>query len=367
MTEKTFIDEVMGFDPAAAVTAFEATTEKYVNQNIYKTNPANSTSEDGHYHSKVRVLLNPFNIKRNIIHQARYSMKDEKGFFQVISSLSDGDKNCPIFKAWKQLWFSKMQDPTDPTNSLPDEAKKAWARQKFDKSETDWALVQIIEDDNQPDLVGSIKVMKLPKAIMNRLLSKMNPTDAKKQKQPLMDYIFGAILEMDVTPGPDDPAHPERKQREISYDLCDFETDPTPIIKTDGTQLFTDEELELIEDYNSANNDLFKAKSQAKRDEAAAKKEKLAPQIRPLYAKAIEYLKGVAIDPVVECGYSAWSEETTKRVNAWIEKVVAMEDPELGSIFSGSTSKAETTTEQPMYSTSVTASNDDNGDNDLPF
>ena len=29
-----------------------------------------------------------------------------------------------------------------------------------------------------------------------------------------MDYIFGRILEMDVTPGPDDAAHPERKQRD---------------------------------------------------------------------------------------------------------------------------------------------------------
>jgi hypothetical protein len=366
MTDKTFIDEVMGFDPAAAVTAFETTTEKRVNPNIYKTNPANSVSEDGHYHSKVRILLNPFNIKRNIIHQARYSMKDQKGFFQVISPLSDGDKNCPIFKAWKTLWFSKMADPSDPTNSLPDETKKAWARQKFDKSESDWCLVQIIDDENQPDLVGSVKVMKLPKAIMNRLLAKMNPTDAKKQKQPLMDYLFGSVLDMDVAPGPDDPAHPERKQREISYDLCDFDTDPCPIIKADGTQLFSDEEIEMIEEYNSANNDLVKAKTQAKKDEAQAKKDKLATQIRPLYAKAIEYIKTIAIDPVVECGYSPWTEEVTERVNAWIEKVVNMEDPEIGGMFTGTAKKAEPRgSEEPAY---APVSSDPLPENDeLPF
>jgi hypothetical protein len=327
MDNMTFIDEVMGFDPAAAVTAFEnTTTEKRVNPNIYKTNPANSVSEDGHYHSRVRVLLNPYNIKRNIVHQARYSMRDQNGFFQAISSLSDGDRNCPIFKAWKQLWFANMQDPSDPTKRIPDETKKAWAKSKFDKSESDWVLVQIIEDENQPDLVGMFKVMKLPKAILNRLLAKMSPTDPKKQKQPLMDYLFGAVLEMDVEPGPDDPTHPERKQREISYDLCDFDTDPCPIIKTDGTPLFTDEEIEMIEDYHNANVDLVKAKTTSKRAEAESRKTELAPQIRPLYGKAVEYIKTYAIDPVAECGYTPWDDNLTERVNAWIEQTLKMED-----------------------------------------
>lgn len=327
MDNMTFIDEVMGFDPAAAVTAFEnTTTEKRVNPNIYKTNPANSVSEDGHYHSRVRVLLNPYNIKRNIVHQARYSMRDQNGFFQAISSLSDGDRNCPIFKAWKQLWFATMQDPSDPAKRIPDEAKKTWAKSKFEKSESDWVLVQIIEDENQPDLVGMFKVMKLPKAILNRLLAKMSPTDPKKQKQPLMDYLFGAVLEMDVEPGPDDPTHPERKQREISYDLCDFDTDPCPIIKTDGSPLFTDEEIEMIEDYHNANVDLVKAKTASKRAEAEARKAELAPQIRPLYGKAVEYIKTYAIDPVVECGYTPWDANLTERVNAWIEQTLKMED-----------------------------------------
>ena len=167
--------------------------------------------------------------------------------------------------------------------------------------------------------------------ILNRLMAKMNPTDANKQKQPLMDYLFGPVLEMDVAPGPDDPQAPERKQREISYSLCDFDTDPTPIIKTDGTPLFTDEEIELIEDYNNANNEMVKAKTQAKADAAAKRKAELAPKIRPLYAKAIDYIKTYAFDPVVECGYTPWSDELTARVNAWIEKMLNLENPEGGS------------------------------------
>lgn len=318
MSEKSYIDEVMGFDPSEAVAVFEsATTEKKVNANIYKTNPVNSVNEDGHYHSKIRILLNPYDIKRSIVHRACYSMRDERGFFQAVSSLSVGDKSCPIFTGWKKLWFAKDNN----------EEKKEWAKKMFDKSETDWVLVQVIEDENQPELAGMIKVMKLPKVILNRLTAKMNPSDPKKAKQPIMDYLFGPVLEMDVVPGPDDPEHPERKQREISYDLCDFDTDATPIIKTDGTPLFTDEELEAIDDYNTANNEFLKAKTETKRAEAAKRKTDLVDTIRPLYGKAIEYLKANALNLVDECGYTPWTEDLKTRVNNWLEKVLRMEDP----------------------------------------
>lgn len=332
MDNQNFIDEVMGFDPSTVVTAFEETNtdnggKKYVNPNIYKTNPANSVSEDGHYHSKVRVLLNPYDIKRSIVHQVRYNMRDEQGFFTANSLLSIGNKECPIFKGWKKLWFAKVADPENPKQMVEDKEKKDWAKSHFDKTESDWVLVQIIEDENQPELVGQFKVMKIAKAILNRLLAKMNPSDPKKQKQPLMDYIFGPVLDMDVAPGPDDPNAPERKQREISYDLCDFDNDPTPIIKVDGTPLFTDEEIELIEEYNSANNDMFKAKTAAKVDAAKKKKADLAPQVRELYSKAVVYVKTCAFDPVIECGYTPWSDELTARVQAWLDKVLAMNEP----------------------------------------
>jgi hypothetical protein len=108
--------------------------------------------------------------------------------------------------------------------------------------------------------------------------------------------------------------------------LCDFDTDPCPIIKTDGTPLFTDEEIEMIEDYHNANVDLVKAKTTSKRAEAESRKTELAPQIRPLYGKAVEYIKTYAIDPVSECGYTPWDADLTARVNAWIEQTLKMED-----------------------------------------
>lgn len=315
-----FIDDVMGFNPTD-LTIFNAPEAQEFNQTVYRTNPKDSKSEDGHYRSKIRVIYNPNDIKQSIVKQATYAMNDANGFFMVKSKLGNGDRTCPIFTAWKKLWFSG------------DNAKKEWAKQMFDKSESQWTLVQIIEDENRPELTGQIKVMKLPKAIYVKLEALMNPSpESKKSPVPVMDYIFGRILEMDVTPGPDDPQHPERKNREIKYDLCSFENDPTPIIKVDGTPFFTDEELELIETYNTARIDLGKAKTEKKKEEAQQIINNNQAAIKELYIKAIAYLKENAIDLVKECTYQPWDETTENRVQAWINTVLNMQDPKIGSV-----------------------------------
>ena len=315
-----FIDDVMGFNPND-LTIFNAPEATSTNNTVYRTNPKDSKAEDGHYRSKLRVIYNPNDIKQSIVKQATYAMNDQDGFFMVKSALANGDRNCPIFKAWKKLWFSG------------DETKKAWARQMFDKSESQWVLVQIIEDENRPEMVGQIKVMKLPKAIYVKLEALMNPSpESKKTPVPVMDYIFGRALEMDVTPGPDDPQHPERKNREIKYDLCSFENDPTPVIKVDGTPFFTDEELELIETYNNARNDLAKAKTDKKKQEAQQVLTDNQAAIRELYVKVIAYLKENSLDLVKECAYQPWTPEVTTRVNNWIETVLALQDPKVATV-----------------------------------
>lgn len=366
MTSENFVDDLMGFDPSQVMESFnETSAERASNPNVYKTNPKNSVAEDGVYRSKIRVLLNPYDIKHSIVHKAQYSMRDQRGFFQVTSSLSVGDKSCPIFNGWKKLWYATKQDPSDPTKRIEDTTKKEWAREKFSKTESDWVLVQIIEDENQPDLVGKFKVMKLPKVILERMQSKMNPADPKKQKLPLMDYLFGPILNMEVQPGPDDPKAPERKQREISYSSCDFDTDPTPIIQTNGEQLFTDEEIELIEEYNSTNNEIYKAKTDAKREAAQSRKQAIVNDIRTIYAKAVEYIKVYAINPVVECGYTPWNEDTNTRVNAWLEKVLNMQDPQDEiSLQTGVESVNTETFTVPTAEAAVATSIEDD---DLPF
>ena len=335
-----FIDDVMGFNPTD-LNVFNAPEATDFNQNVYKTNPKDSKAEDGHYRSKLRVIYNPNDIKQSIVKQTTYAMNDADGFFMVKSKLANGDRECPIFKSWKKLWFSGVEE------------KKEWARKMYDKSESQWCLVQILEDDNRPEFVGQIKAMKLPKAIFVKLEALMNPApETKKTPVPVMDYIFGRVLEMDVTPGPDDPAHPERKQREIKYDLCAFESDPTPVIRVDGTPFFTDEELELIDTYNTARVDLAKAKSDKKKQEAQQVLVDNQNAVRELYKNVIEYLKDNAIDLVKECAYQPWDEATEKRVQNWIDIVATMNDPK-------AVTSADVTTESEAVAEPVPAAADE--------
>lgn len=349
-----FIDDVMGFNPAD-LSIFNAPETSETNQIIYKTNPKDSKSEDGHYRSKVRIIYNPIDLKQSIVKQVTYAMNDTEGFFMVKSKLGNNDRSCPIFTSWKKLWFSN------------DENKKAWAKQMYDKSETQWCLVQILEDENKPELVGQIKVLKLPKAIYVKLDALMHPApETKKTPVPVMDYIFGRVLEMDVTPGPDDPAHPERKNREIKYDLCAFENDPTPVIKIDGTPFFTDEELELIESYNNAKNDLAKAKTDKKKAEAQEVLTSNQNAVKELYKKVVAYLKDNTIDLVKECTYQPWDDKTEKRVNDWISVVADMKDPKTTSA-TNTTSVNATTESAPSPADDIDAFMNGDSDDDMPF
>lgn len=344
MTET--IDSLMGFDPQN-LEVFQEKPKQSQNANVYRTNPKLSKSEDGHYRSKLRVIYNPYNVKNSIVPQATYAMTDTDGFFMVKSMLGNGDRNCPIFKSWKKLWFSG------------DESKKNWARKMYEKNESQWVLVQILEDDNQPELVGQVKVMKLPKSIYTKMEAKMNPSkESKKSPVPVLDWLIGLPLEMDVTPGPDDPKNPERKQREISYDLCEFDVDYAPIVSIDGTPLFTDEEMETIDAYVTARAAVVKAKSETARAKAEAEVAAKRELVKPLYTKAWDYLKEAqVIDLEKECAYQPWTPEVTARVDNWIAAVVNMVDP-----------KSEMVTEsQPVQVEGETQSVTEDSTGDFPF
>lgn len=348
----SYIDDVMGFDPSS-MDAFNEPAKTDYDQNIYKTRPADSKSEDGHYHSTVKIIYNPFDFRKSVIEQVSYWMEDSDGGFIARSKLANNDKTCPIFTTWKKLWFSK------------DETKKEWAREMFQRSQSRYALVQVMEDENFPEKVGKIFAMKLPKAIWERMTEKMHPTNGKTP-QKLMDYLIGPVLTMNVVPGPaDDP-------KRTSYNLCDFETDPTPITLIDGTPMFSDEEVELIEAYDRALKDSLKAKTDAKKEAAKKMIDDLSPKIRPLYQKAVDYLKENAFDLEKEVGYQPWDEATTGRVNAWLDTVLQMKDPKEGSSAGGPTGAPDSSDmfedmmTAPSTAPDIPVSDNEIGE-DLPF
>lgn len=340
--ESDFLNEVMGFDTNNLSIFDEAPASGEVNPRIYKTNPVKlSKTEDGHYHAKIRILYNPFNIRESVVKSVKYSMKDKDGFFQADSKLALNNKSCPIFTAWKKLHFAKTED------NEPDTKKDAWSKEMFKKDESKWVLIQVMEDDNQPEAVGQFKAWKLPFSIWEVMEAKMHPSaDSKKTPAPLMDYLFGPMLELDVAPGPEDKEHPERKQREISYSLCSFESNGTPIMKVDGEPMFDDEQLDFISKYETAKSKLAESKAKLEKAKTAKQKSDLEGVIakcekfiadnqealKPLYRIALNYLKENTFDIVDECGYHEWDAALTVRVNNWLTVVNAMKDPQFFSV-----------------------------------
>lgn len=355
------LDEMMGFD-SQNLDIFNTDGNSTVNNNIYRTNPKNSKTEDGHYHSRVRLLYNPFNRKRSIIHTALYKMRDANGFFMVKSSLGDSAdvnspyfgvaKKCPIFSAWKKFHFAQENK----------EENEKWAKKMFQKDENDYILVQVVEDNNQPDMVGRILPWKLPHTVLVKLQAKMKPSkDSGKTPVNLLDFLTGRVLDIDVTPGPKDPSNPDRYFREIKYDLCEFDSEVTPIMNVDGTPLFTEDEVETIAKYDKKLTAIAKMKSpeeQAKSYELL-KANALYTKVCELMQRAITYLKSVAPNIEEEMAYKPWDEETTKRVNDWIALVLKRQDPagdfeekregnDIKKIFDAGTSKpANTAVEAP--------------------
>lgn len=354
-----FVNSLMDFDPQN-LSVFKEPEKKDYNVNIYKTNPVKfSKSEDGHYRSKVRIIYNPFSTEQSIIRKVSYALTDANGFFMADSKLSTGDRSCPIFTAWKKVWFNKNK---------PEDERKAFCKEVFQQNDENYVLVQILEDENQPDLVGQFKVWKLPKAVYDIMEAKMNPKpESKKKPVAIMDYLFGKPLEIDVAPGPDDPKHPERKQREISYSLCSFADDSEPIRKTDNTPLFTEDELELIETYMDAKAKYEKAKEADKAKKLAAAQE-LVPQVRGLYKKALDYLRENCLDIVEEVGYKEWSPELSQRVAKFIANAVQFIDPKTvidNPLLQGAPASPEETKQvvEEMQPTVVSGGETD----DLPF
>lgn len=378
---KNFIDELMDVTPEVVQTLFaEPTQTTTANPLLYKTNPSlanTDVSSDGFYRSKIRIIYNPFNKMKSIVSKQTYSFNDCDGFFMVDSVLSLGDKNCPFFKGWKSLHYDTNPEIVINYNGKQ-LTRSEWGDTVFEKRETRWCLIQVIEDQNQPQLVGKILAMKLPSHILTNITSKMNPTDKSKTPVDIMNYLFGPVLNMEVQPGPDDPAHPERRNREISYNLCSFdESEPTPVINTDGTQMFNEDELEAIMDYFQNKKVMTNSKSSAKKKEEAKQKcEELVETIKPLMQKALDYIKANAFDIEAEFGYKKPTDAEMQRAMEWLKAVQEFKDPKivfnqgLTAQFDNNFGILNTSSQQAPASAFTPAASvtvDDNTTDDLPF
>jgi hypothetical protein len=338
MTEQ----EVLGFNPQDL---FGNNSEENQNSNqsnslIYKTRPSDSVSEDGHYRCKIKIIYNPENPKKSFLEQQSYGIQykndgdDKVNFLTVISSLTIDDKSCPIFTSWKKCHYA------DAGSVLYNQAlsKEKGGKQLYDKRFARYVIVQILKDKNQPDLEGSFKIWKLPTAIYNMLQQKMNPAkESGKMSIPVMDYLFGRAINIDVAPGPDDPSQPLRKTREITY-TGEFSEDVVSCVNPDKSPLLNDEEQEILDAYVRKIEKAWKMTCEddeeiEKRNAiiAAANSSDEYKALLPIYGKVFAQIKEWA--PKLDTlSYKPWTDDVKKRVADWIEIVESGNDPSTMSI-----------------------------------
>jgi len=323
--------EVFGFDPSQLdVFNQDNETRSAGNPLIYKTSPSISKSEDGHYRCTFKIVYNPFDLHKSVLEQQSYGLKDTTGWFTVISSLTNGDKTCPIFKAWKKCHFAKPEnggmDKILYNQALP---KDKGGKGLFDKRYARYVVVQVLEDENQPEKVGKYLFWKCPKAIWLQIDAKIHPSaESKKAKIPVMDFLFGNSIELEVIPGAGNPGD-ETYGRDTKY-IGEFSRRPVSCVNPDGSPILNDSEQVVLNNYIAAMEPVWDSKDPAKRAEleAAIKADPNTAELGKIYNKVLEQIKSVCPNIEEELSYKPWSDTVKARVDRWIKIVLAGNDPE---------------------------------------
>ena len=318
-------NDILGFDPAQLNVFNETETKPAGDPLIYRTRPADSKSEDGIYRATIKIIYNPFDLRQSVLEQQSYAMQDKDGFFSIISSLTVNDtKSCPVFNAWKKCRYAEEGSALWLQQAKKEDGGKAL----FDKRFARYVTIQVLEDENQPELVGKYLFWKLPKSIWDIINAKMNPTDVKKSPIPVMDFLFGRSIDIEVIPGPDDKNAPERKTRETKY-MGELSDDPVSCINVDGSPLLNDAEQEILDEYVSAMSKVWKCKNPEERKELNAEvaASQNTKELKKIYSKVLDRIKTDCPNLIEHLGYKPIDAEKMKRVQAWIDIVLAGNDP----------------------------------------
>ena len=323
MTEQ----DILGFNPQDLFSSNESNqSQSSGNTLIYRTRPQDSVSEDGIYRAKIKIIYNPENPRKSILEQQSYGLQDAQGFFTVISSLTVDDKSCPIFTSWKKCHYAPEGSALYNQALTKDKGGKGLYDRRFAR----YVIVQILKDKNQPDLVGSFKLWKLPMSIYNLIQQKMNPSkESGKTSIPVMDYLFGRAFNLEVLPGPDDKSNPLRKTREVTYQ-GEFTDDVVSCINPDGSPLLNDDEQDILDAYVKKMNKVWRMVAERNEKIAEIQKSEEYKNLVPVYAKVLNQIKEWA--PKLDTlSYKEWTPEVKARVENWIKVVEEGNDPATSS------------------------------------
>lgn len=354
MTEN--FDDILAFDPSQLAVNTPAEARRSAgNMNVYRPRPADSKSEDGIYRAQIKVIYNPFDLRRSVLEQQSYALQDANGWFTVVSSLTNNDTNCPVFKAWKTCHYSK-----DEVLQNQAKTKENGGKALFDKRYARYATIQVLDDPNNPELNGKYMFWKLPKAVWEAINQKQSPTNPAKASIPVMDFLFGRAIDIEVKPGPGKPGD-ERYTRETSY-TAELTEDVVPCVNPDMSSLLNSTQEAVLEQYIEDMKAVWKEKEPTKRIElkAAVDSSENTHTLRSFYRDVIEKIKTFCPNLIEELGYKEWSDDVKNRVQKWIDIVLSGNDPTAVAPTAANT----VATSEPVSAPDPMSSNDDD---DLPF
>ena len=358
--------DILGFDPSQlSVFAKNDENSSNTNHNLYTPRPAESKSEDGVYRAKIKVIYSPQNLKNSVVEEQSYFMQDENGYFSAQSSLMIDDKSCPIFSAWKKCRYSDVGTPLWKQQAKAEDGGK----QLFDKRFARYVTIQVLEDKNKPELEGRYMIWKLPKSIWDMIEKKQHPSpESGNFPIPVMDFLFGYAIKLEVNPGPDDPRNPQRKTREISYS-GEFTKHPVSCLNPDKSPLLTSSEQRVLDKYIDAIEDVWDEEDVNKRNNMLSEinADPNTAELRRIYKGVLENLKELCPDVNKEFGFKPWDENLARRVQKWIDIVLSGNEPKTNTPNTITEDKNSTSSTATVEEDDTPVSVTNSDDEDLPF
>jgi hypothetical protein len=168
---------------------------------------------------------------------------------------------------------------------------------------------------------------KMPKAVWEVIKAKQEPTNPAKSPVPVMDFLFGRAIDLEVKPGPGKPGD-ERYTRETTYS-AELSEETVACVNPDGSSILSAGQQIVLDNYVDAMKAVWKEKDPEQRN---IKKSQIdldpnTKQLKSFYREVIEKIKTFCPNLTEELGYKAWSEDVTTRVQNWINIVLAGNDP----------------------------------------
>lgn len=196
---------------------------------LYRPKPDNG--KNGMYESLIRFLPNLKNPRKPYVRKYTYWLEDSDGKgFSVDSPSTIGEK-CPI-----QDMFFKLRNSESAIDKKNAEMLK--------RREVYYALVQVIDDENDKDLEGQIKVFKFGYKIKQKIDEEMNP----KYDEPvqIFDPFEGKNFQLSISKQAGFP----------NYDSSKFQSRTSPMTINGNNVPETDEGKRSIIEYLENGPDL---------------------------------------------------------------------------------------------------------------